>query len=381
VTLQPERISMNPACDPITHLSVDERQALLRALDELRSDADLRRPRLLLFGLGSFGDALQVTPLLHCLRRHFAGAKLILVHPNPLVPSLLARHPDVDRIDVLPQRAHAAMRATVLCEALADLVAECRYVVQYTLVPGSKHLNPQQREFVESAQARQLQWLPFVRRFPFDNDELWRAAAARGWSMPQLMAQTSGFPDADFETYRVTLSAEDSGARSELPERYVAVCNSAEALAITEQTWTKVLPRDKMMRIVKGLKAFALPVVLLGARDDALIDGVDIDLRGRTSIREVAAVLRDAAAFVGPEGGLSNLARAVGTRSVVFFGSTPPEFFGLSANINVRPRRCGGCWWTTPSYLHQCPRLQAAPECTGSIPEAAVVAGVREILL
>jgi ADP-heptose:LPS heptosyltransferase len=91
-------------------------------------------------------------------------------------------------------------------------------------------------------------------------------------------------------------------------------------------------------------------------------------------------VLRDAAAYVGPEGGLTNLARAVQTRSVVFFGSTPPEFFAFRANINVLPRRCGGCWWTTPSYLHQCPRLQVMPECTASIPERAILSAVAEIL-
>src|SRR5690242_8895970 len=121
----------------------------------------------------------------------------------------------------------------------------------------------------------------------------------------------------------LTLADEDFEVRRNLPPRYLAVCNSAEALAITQGPWTKVLPRDKMTRIVHGLKALGLPVVLLGAKDDARVDGVDIDLRGRTSIREAAAVLRDASVFVGPEGGLTNLARAVQTRSVVFFGSTP----------------------------------------------------------
>src|SRR5258706_1362271 len=119
-----------------------------------------------------------------------------------------------------------------------------------------------------------------------------------------------------------------------------------------------------MTRIVRGLKTFSLPVVLLGAKDDARIDGVDIDLRGRTSIREAAAVLRDAAAYVGPEGGLTNLARAMQTRSVVFFGSTPPEFFAFRANINVLPRRCGGCWLGAPSYPHPCPPPPLRPHGT-----------------
>ncbi len=353
----PGTLSTPPVADPIAQLSVDEREALLGALEALRSGSGPQRPRLLVYGLGSFGDALQLTPLLHCLRRRFAQAELILVHPHSLVRCLFAGHEDIDRLIVLPSPAHATMRSLVRAEALADLLVECRYVIQYSLVSGSAGLTPEEREFVESAQA-----------------------GPRGWSMPRLMAHTAGFPDDDFEAYRVSLADEDLAARRELPQRYLAVCNSAEALAITQGPWTKVLPRDKMTRIVRGLKTFSLPVVLLGAKDDARIDGVDIDLRGRTSIREAAAVLRDAAAYVGPEGGLTNLARAMQTRSVVFFGSTPPEFFAFRANINVLPRRCGGCWWTTPSYLHQCPRLQVMPECTASIPERAVLSAVAEIL-
>ena len=387
---------MHPDTDPIAHLSSEEQQAvarlrltqlpaagqpaLLSALESLRGGTGSRCARLLVYGLGSFGDALQLTPLLRCLRKRFARAELILVHPHSLLRGLLQGHEDIDRLIVLPALAHEAMRSFVHAEALADLTVRCRYVIQYSLVPGREGLTAEERQFVECAQADQREWLPFVRRFPFDNDELWRAAAARGWSMPRLMAHTAGFPDDDFEAYRLALADEDFGPRRKLPQRYLAVCNSAEALAITQGTWTKVLPRDKMTRIVNGLKTFALPVVHLGAKDDAHIDGVDIDLRGRTTIREAAAVLRDAAAYVGPEGGLTNLARAVRTRSVVFFGSTPPEFFGLRANTNVLPRRCGGCWWTTPSYLHQCPRLQVTPECTASIPEHAVLSAVAEIL-
>lgn len=396
MTGSPGDRTMQRAADPIAHLSPEERRAvaqlwfaqlpaaerpaLVSALESLRSAIGSRRPRLLVYGLGSFGDALQLTPLLHCLRRRFSRAELILIHPHSPVRKLLEGHEDIDRLIVMPSTVHGAMRSVVHAEATADLIVECRYAVQYSLVAGGEGLTREEREFVRSAQAGQHEWLPFVRRFPFDNDELWRAAAARGWSMPRLMAHTAGFPDDDFETYRLTLADEDFEVRRTLPQRYLAVCNSAEALAITQGPWTKVLPRDKMTRIVHGLRTFGLPVILLGAKDDARVDGVDIDLRGRTSIREAAAVLRDAAVFVGPEGGLTNLARAVQTRSVVFFGSTPPEFFALRSNINVRPQRCGGCWWTTPSYLHQCPRLQVTPECTASIPEQVVLSAVAQSL-
>ena len=149
----PGTLSTPPVADPIAQLSVDEREALLGALEALRSGSGPQRPRLLVYGLGSFGDALQLTPLLHCLRRRFAQAEVILVHPHSLVRCLFAGHEDIDRLIVLPSPAHATMRSLVRAEALADLLVECRYVIQYSLVSGSAGLTPEEREFVESAQA------------------------------------------------------------------------------------------------------------------------------------------------------------------------------------------------------------------------------------
>lgn len=372
---------MNPQTAQSLRLSIVEQAALLECVNTLKADGAGDLPRLLVLTPGSFGDALQITPLLYNLRRRFEGARITLVHPNALVPPLLAGSPDVDRVCLLPRRAHSVLCEMVLAQGLADLIVESRYVVTYTLSAlGAGRFTAEQRVFIDTAKSRQGEWLRFLWRFPYDNDDLWRAAAARGWSMHRLMAQTSGFGDADFEAFRLAVTDEDCGVRRGLPEQYLAVCNSAEAQAITSGAPTKILSRDKMGRVVRSLKTFELPVVLLGTANDANIDGVDVDLRGGTTIREAAAILRDASVFVGPEGGLANLARAVGTPSVVFFGSTPPQFFGFRTNINVLPRRCGGCWWTTPSYLHQCPRLLAAPECTDSISETAIVEGVGEIL-
>jgi ADP-heptose:LPS heptosyltransferase len=362
-------------------LSAADRVALDQCAAELRGDATPDVPRVLLVVAGSFGDALQVTPLLHNLRRRFERAKLTLINPNSLVRSLLAGSPNVDRVCALPRNAHRILCEMGLAEGWTDLIVECRYAVTYTLPSyATGRFSTEQLALIKSAMSKQREWLQFLSRFPFDNDELWQAAAARGWSMYRLMAETSGFGDADFEAFRLTLGDEDLRARRSLPNRYLAVCNSAETQAVTFGMPTKILPREKMSRVVRALKTFEVPVVLLGTSNDARIDGVDVDLRGRTTIREAAAVLREAEALVGPEGGLVNLARSVGTRSVVFFGSTPPEFFGFRANINVLPQRCGGCWWTTPSYLYQCPRLLAVPECTESILETQIVTAVGEIL-
>jgi len=349
------------------------------ALSRIFSDPESGRTRAVVFGLGSFGDAIQITPLLAALRQRFTGARLILVHPSGLAPELFEHWADLDDVVVAPSSGFPWMRSELLRAAGADLIVKCRYVVEYHL-PESSRLGEQDRQFVQSAQLAQQPWLPLVADFPFDNDRLWRLAAQRGMNMYSLMAATGGFAGSDFENLSTALVAEDYALHRELPEKYFVVCNSAEALTIGRTVWTKALPAAKMSRIVAKLKRFQVPSVLLGSKDDPMIDGVDIDWRGRSSLRQAAAILKGARCLLGPEGGLVNLARAVGTRSVVFFGSTPPEFFAFRENTNISPEFCGGCWWTTPSYLYQCPRLLLQPECTRSIPEDDVVQAVRRLL-
>lgn len=349
------------------------------AIDRLCGGDGTDKAAVVVFGLGSFGDALQITPLLAHLRMRFSHARLVLVHPNGLTPGLLEASPDLDEVVTAPSTGFPWLRIELLRRQRADLIVNCRYVIEYEL-PVANRLRPEDREFVEQAQRAQAPWLQWVANFPFDNDRLWQEAAARGLNMYSLMATTAGFPNADFEALRLELRPEDGIIRRQLPERYFVVCNSAEALTITRSGWTKTLAPAKMARIIRKLKRYGVPSVLLGAQEDPAIDGVDFDWRGKSSLRQAAAILKDAQGLLGPEGGLVNMARAVGVRSVVFFGSTPPEFFAFRANTNIMPQLCGGCWWTTPSYLYVCPRLQSEPECTRSIAEDEVIQAVRGML-
>jgi ADP-heptose:LPS heptosyltransferase len=360
-------------------ISAADKVKCQEAIDRLCHGASPDNIVVVVFALGSFGDAVQITSLLAHLRKGFSDARVILVHPNSLTPTLLAASHDIDEVIVAPSSGYPWMRSELRREGGADLIVNCRYVVEYVL-PDSSRLAADARAFVEEAQALQAPWRHLIADFPFDNDRLWQEAAAAGMNMYALMATTAGFAGADFETLRLSLTPEDGALRGQLPERYFVVCNSAETLTITRKGWTKTLAADKMARIVRKLKRFGVPSVLLGAQDDPAIDGVDYDWRGRSTLRQAAAILKDARCLLGPEGGLVNMARAMGTQSVVFFGSTPPEFFAFRNNINIMPQLCGGCWWCSPSYLYQCPRLLAEPECTRSIPEGDVVQAVRKLL-
>ena len=75
-------------------------------------------------------------------------------------------------------------------------------------------------------------------------------------------------------------------------------------------------------------------LIQIGATADPLLP-VDMDLRGRTSLRETAAILAASEAFVGLEGFLSHLARAVDCPAVVIIGGrVRPETVGYACNVN-----------------------------------------------
>ena len=108
--------------------------------------------------------------------------------------------------------------------------------------------------------------------------------------------------------------------------------------------------------------------VQLGSPSDPALP-VDADLRGRTSLREAAAVLANSAAFVGLEGFLSHLARAVDCPAVVVFGgrARPEDSATLSIPTCTRPwnARRAACA-TRAVYERIClSRITPAAVCRG----------------
>lgn len=334
-----------------------------------------QRPVVVVFGLGSFGDVIQITALLRTLHAKFPEAALLLVHNDNLGAKLIASAPYLTRYLRLRSSHHYMLRGW-LKEKNVDLTVECRYVIKYTLSEKPR-FSPEQISFVHAAQAVQKEWLPRVQDFPFDNDQLWRHAKAKGWSMYDLMAHTSGFAGEDFEQLRIDLPKDHPAPEVTLPAKYVVVSNSAEWLPLQSTVWTKSLPHQKMREALQGLGN--IPTVLLGTANDPGDYPVSHDLRGKTNLLEAADIIRNAALVLGPEGGLVNMAKAVGTPAVVFFGSTPVEFFGFRSSVNIEPRFCGGCWWSTESYLRQCPLLEEIPPCTDSIDISRLVGAVQKI--
>jgi len=86
-------------------------------------------------------------------------------------------------------------------------------------------------------------------------------------------------------------------------------------------------------------------VVQVGGSTDMRLEGA-VDLRGKTSLRQTAAVLANSLVFIGLVGFLMHLARAVDCRSVIIYGGREkPAITGYVANKNLYTQvRCAPCW-------------------------------------
>jgi len=112
---------------------------------------------------------------------------------------------------------------------------------------------------------------------------------------------------------------------------------------------------ERFQEVVNQLKGRFKFVQLGAANDPALADVMD--MRGKTRIRESAAILANSRLFLGNVGFLMHLARAVECPSVILFGGREaPWQSGYSCNLNLYSAvPCAPCWlWNKCDYNRMC---------------------------
>jgi ADP-heptose:LPS heptosyltransferase len=85
-----------------------------------------------------------------------------------------------------------------------------------------------------------------------------------------------------------------------------------------------------------------IKVVQLGHSDRLCksIDGVDVNLVGKTSLGELAVLLKHSLFHLDGECGMVHMIRFLNGRSIAIFGTTSENFLGYPENINLRGNGC-----------------------------------------
>jgi hypothetical protein len=203
---------------------------------------------------------------------------------------------------------------------------------------------------------------------PHSDNFMAQQAVFRGWNRFNIAHNMAGIK---YGGHKLALKT-DQGAVTKYGlsnSSYITVHNASDedfmigTMRMGDRESTKVYPHFARLIELLRERLPAIQIVHLGAGNSRQIPGVDLDLRGRCSIRETAAVLAGSRLHLDVESGLVHLAASLGVQSSVLFGPTSIDYFGYVENINIPPAICGNCWWLTPDWMMHCARGYRVPKC------------------
>ena len=268
------------------------------------------------FPLGGLGDDLLTTALVNPLHEQTGRSLWALSHHPAIFEGL--KHVSA----VLPPTQETARRL----ESLGVRVIRPNYTA--VLAGGSGHAIP--REHILATMARKAN---VTGRFEL-----------RPWMSPR---------DDEMEAVRFARNAivfQSSGLAARFP--------------IPNKEW-----EPSRFAEVAAQLASTHPVIQIGSPADPLIPSAR-DLRGQTTLRQMAAILKQARLFVGLVGFPMHVARAVDCPAVIVYGGREaPWQSGYGANLNLyNPVECAPCWLVDRcDHAHRCMREISATDVVAAI--------------
>lgn len=121
----------------------------------------------------------------------------------------------------------------------------------------------------------------------------------------------------------------------------------------------KLWSAEKFQHVVDSLRTLyggGVQIIQVGGAADPMLRGVT-DMRGKTTLRESAALIHRSRFFIGTVGLGMHLARAVDRRSVIIYGGREHSWqSGYSCNENIDSFvDCAPCWkWNDCDYDRKC---------------------------
>ncbi len=337
--------------------------------------------RILVRGVNWLGDAVMTTPALQRLRELHPGARVTLLMPEKL-GDLFAGHPDVD-------------------EVVTFLPSESPWLIGRRLRPGRFDLAV---VFPNSPRSALEVWFAGARRrvgyarswrslfltdaFPNRVDERPMRKRSVG-EIRRLVGTPSGgpvaFPAQVHHIYQYLHLIRAIGGSAEACEPRLQVTDAERAaarvrLGTRATTWiglnagaeygpAKRWPIDRFIAVAKRLaEEPGCGLILFGGRSDGVLTaeieqavhqahpmGSLVNVAGKTSLRELCALMSLCRVVLTNDTGPMHVAAAVGATVAVPFGSTSRELTGPGlpgAGRHAFLRSSAPC---SPCFLRECP--------------------------
>jgi ADP-heptose:LPS heptosyltransferase len=314
--------------------------------------------KVLIYRLGSLGDTVVALPCFHLLARTFPQAERFLLTNFPVHAKAPASAAVLENSGLV----HGYMRYTVGTRRVDELLRLAWEIRRFRpdllvyLMPMRPAKNVRRDQmFFRMAGVRRIVGLPgdddVERRFDAGRG-LYESEALR---LGRMMAELGDVRASDPANWslRLTSAERESGAAAlgVLADRPLIVCGPATKMQSKDwgqESWRELLARLQGAHPQHGL-------ALVGAREDVEVSeyaakewtGARVNLCGRLSPRETAAVLEHADVFLGPDSGPMHLAASVGVPCVIAFSAhgLPGVWYpaGEQHQIVYHQTDCFGC--------------------------------------
>lgn len=332
--------------------------------------------KVLLIRLRSIGDTVLSTPSLFALKRFLPHAEIDILVEDWVAP-ILDNHPHATNVVVL-ERGRVGSRLRVAREIRAT-----SYDVVYNLHGGTtatfltRATGAPHRVGYKTYQYAQLH----NHQSP-SASLLWGQQKTHSVEQQLALLGWTGVPVTDRPRTHLGVTSDAAGsisrllAEAGLEDRNIALIHPAAAFA------TKQWATENFARVVESLADRGFAPVAIAARhegklleelvDAASVRVVTFDL----SLPEVAALAARSQLFVGNDSGIAHIAAAVGTPSVVIFGSSNVTHWRpwnkAAAEVVREEMPCQPC------HGYFCEKFPE-PECILRVPVNRVVAAIDKV--
>jgi heptosyltransferase-3 len=377
--------SLRDIVESSPHLRVIQTQAMYgaqgqeaaKSLAPSRWDWQFAR-KILLVRLRSIGDTVLATPSIFALKRFLPQAEIDILVEDWVAP-LLNNHPHVSNVIAL-ERGGLMARARVARE-----LRSANYDVVYNLHGGTT------ATFLTRATGaphrvgfRTYQYARLHNHQAPSPLLLWGQQKTHSVEQQLALLGWTGVPVTDRPRTELGVDPEAAEAINQrlgsvgLHDRKIALVHPAAAFA------TKQWATENFARVVEFLaeRSFA-PVALVAPHENELL----VNLLAQTSVPilsfddltlpEVTALAARSQLFVGNDSGIAHIASAVGTPSVVVFGSSNIAHWRpwnrAAAEVVFEEMPCQPC------HGYFCEKF-AQPECILRVPVPRVVAAIERVL-
>jgi predicted lipopolysaccharide heptosyltransferase III len=333
--------------------------------------------RVLVVRLRSIGDTVLATPSLFALKRFLPEAQVDILVEDWVAP-LLTDHPHVDNVIVL-DRGGFMTRARVARELRAE-----RYDVVYNLHGGTtatfltRASGARHRVGFKTYQYANLHTTlapsPLLLWGQQKTHSVEQQLALLGWTGVPVSDKPRtqlGIPPAAVESVNQQL------ANAGLADRQIALIHPAAAFE-TKRWATENFARVAEFVAERGLAPVAIAAPNeLGLIDTLLNESSVHVLSLELSLPEVTALAARSRLFIGNDSGIAHIAAAVGTPSVVVFGSSNVAHWRpwnrAQAEVVFEELPCQPCHGY---FCEKFPR----PECILRVPVTRVAAAIERCL-